>query len=184
MYGWRESVRAGIKGWRGNFNRLGASHSNVTLEGNFVYAWQAGTGDSHSRMFAVTNDYNTVTEVRTGKAAFGYADPIWTTTGDMLGMICNWAGPGNVHTPNGNFQYQALTLGAGATGWTIDTSRITYAPTNSCSSSATMEFDVNADSVLGVTEGNSVASDLDTRGASPSVAAALIARGFSVPGWF
>ena len=101
----------------------------------------------------------------------------------MLGMTCNWAGPGNSHTPNGNFQYQALSLAYGATAWAIDTSKITYAPTNSCSSSATMEFDVNADTVLGATEGNSVTADLDTRGASPSVAAALIARGFNVPGW-
>lgn len=177
-------VRGGVKGWRANFNRMGATHSNVTLGGNFVYAWQAGTGDSHSRMFAVTMDYNAVTEARTAKAAFGYAAGIDTTAGAMLGMICNWAGPGNAHTPNDRFQYQAMSLASGAAAWTLDTSKITYAPTNACNSSATMEYDVNADAVLAVAEGNNVTNDLDSKGVSASVAAALVARGFNIPSWF
>ena len=178
------NVRGSSKGWRGDFSRAAGTLDRVAQDGNFLYAWQAGTGDSHSRMFAVTTSYNSTSETRTGKAFFGYAAAVDTTIGSMLGMICNWAGPGNVHTPNSRFQYQTATLSTTGTRWTLGTSKIRYAPTNSCDSSSTMEFDANADNTLGATEGNSTTNDLDSKGSSASVAAELAARGFTVPTFF
>jgi len=174
---------ANARGWKADFHRFAGSMDRQTHAGNFAYAWQAGSGDSHSRMFAVTAGYNTVTEARTAKAYYGYAAPIGTTTGSLLGMICNWAGPGNSHVPQDKFQYQAVSLVSAADEWAIDTSKIAYAPTNNCNSTGAMNFDV-ADDGLTVGDGANVTNDLDSKGGSASVAAELAARGYVVPTHF
>ena len=107
---------------------------------------------------------------------------------DLKGMICNWAGPGNSHTANNYFQYQKIVLSETATQWDISTdansNKISYAPTNNCSSTAggTMRFDVDADTTVGASEGDGVANGMDTLDAGKtSVQATIEGRGFSNP---
>ena len=103
--------------------------------GSLAYAWKAGGGDDHYRAL------NVVTESAgngTGRAYYGYV-PSPSSGSESInlalsatsaGMICNWAGPGNSHTPVDKVQYQALALSSG--DWTATTSNITYAPTVNC----------------------------------------------------
>jgi hypothetical protein len=169
------------------FKRFGATYNPTTREGNYKFAWQAGLLDGYSRMFAMNVAYDSILFVRTGKAFFGFSgamnpqSPDATPT-DLKGMICNWAGPGNSHAPSNLFQYQEITLGGGAADWNIVTSKIGYAPTNSCNSSATMQFDVNADGTLTSAEGNNVTNNLDTLDAGMlTVQATMVGRGFTNP---
>jgi len=182
---------ANVKGWTqegSGFNRYAATYDPSTLAGNYKYAWQAGIGDDKSRMFAMVVTRNSTTEELSAKAFFGFSGAMTdTTTGstNLKGMICNWAGPGNSHTPGNNFQYQSIKLSATATDWDLASGaasdKITYAPTVSCSSTATMRFDVNSDSTLGATEGNSVTNNLDVIDTSKTVQETIEARGFVSP---
>lgn len=179
------STRGGSKGWRGNFNRIGSSYDPTTHAGNYLLAWQAGPGDSHARMMAAIRSYNSVSETRNVKAYYAYGDAIDSTTADIQGLICNWAGPGGSHTPSTRFQHQEVELTSAASGWSTLTSKLSYAPTTSCNSSGTMRFDVNADGVLGATEGNAVTHNLDgLTGTRTTVQSELAARGFSKPSMF
>jgi hypothetical protein len=58
-----------------------------------------------------------------------------TGLGTISGMICNWAGPGNSHTPVNYVQKQTLTLTSSK--FVASNSLITYDPVNSCESSDT-----------------------------------------------
>lgn len=179
-------ARGSTLGWRGNFTRFAGDYDKVTVDGSFLYAWQAGSGDSHSRALAAKASYNTATETRTLKGYFGFAGDIATTNGSLLGMICNWAGPGNSHTPAGSFQSQTATLTSAASGYVVATpsdSKITYAPTNSCSSTTT-EFDANADGTLASSEGAGVTSALDVPSGSNTVQQEIVSRGYTVPSLF
>lgn len=182
-------------GWSqtgGGFKRFGSTINPSTHEGNYKFAWQAGIGDSHSRMFAMNVSYNSATEVRTGKAFFGFSGPMSSTTSSALnlqGMICNWAGPQNVHTPNTRFQYQKIVLGASSTEWDISSdagsNKLSYAPSNNCNSSSGMTFDVNANGAIATGEGASVSNDLDTLDSgTTTVQGTLEARGFVNPSTF
>jgi hypothetical protein len=182
-------------GWSqngGGFKRFGSTINPSTHEGNYKFAWQAGVNDSHSRMFAMNISYNTATEVRTGQAFFGFSDPMSSTGSgsfNLLGMICNWAGPGNSHTPNSNYQYQKIVLGASSTEWDISTdtgaNQLSYAPTNNCNSSASMTYDVDANGTIASGEGSSVTNALDTLDSGTSTIQGTIeARGFSNPNYF
>ena len=182
---------ANVKGWTqegSGFNRYAATYDPSTLVGNYKYAWQAGIGDDRSRMFAMVVTRDSTTEELSAKAFFGFSGAMTdTTTGstNLKGMICNWAGPGNSHTPGNNFQYQSIKLSATATDWDLASgtasNKITYAPTVSCSSTSTMRFDVNSDSTLGATEGNSVTNNLDVIDTSKTVQETIEARGFVNP---
>lgn len=192
-----KTTSAHATGWdqRGSgFKRFAANFNATTGAGNYVFAWQAGIGDSHSRMFAVKSAYNTTTEQRDLKAFFGFAPNMATTThpGRLGALICNWAGPGsNKDQSHGRFQSQILALSSSATDWNFPVdvatnSKIRFAPTNSCNSSATMEFDVDAGSstggTLGATEGNSVTNALDSlTGGRTTVFDEITARGFTLP---
>lgn len=178
--------RAGVKGWRGNVSRFGATMDIDTLAGDFVYIWQAGNLDGMSRAFAVHTTHNSVSEARGLDAYFGFSNAIDDVVAnmDLRGMICNWAGPNNSHTPNTKFQSQSASLGASATVWSLDSSKITYAPTTSCDSSSTMNFDVNANNTVGAGEGASVANDLDTLTTGTDVPDELSDRGFTRPNFF
>lgn len=182
---------ANVKGWTqegSGFNRFAATYDPATLVGNFKFAWQAGTGDNKSRMFAMSVTRDGTTEELSAKAFFGFSGAMTDTSAgatDMKGMICNWAGPGNNHTPGDKFQYQSLKLAASSTEWDFATgagsNKITYAPTVSCSSTGTMKFDVDASGALGATEGNSVSDDLDVVDIGKTVQETLVLRGFSDP---
>ncbi|MES2205736.1 MAG: hypothetical protein V4525_02940 [Pseudomonadota bacterium] len=118
------------KGWGDDFSRFAQVYNPQTGEGKYVYAWQAGFGDGNSRIFGVNINTN-----QTGEGYFGFSDAIMTTTGEIKGMICNWAGPGNSHVPVLYVQRQALAWNSTLSKWEVATtggSDIRYAPTNSC----------------------------------------------------
>jgi hypothetical protein len=178
-------VRGGNKGWRANFSRFAGNFDKDSVAGNFLYAWQAGTGDNHSRAMAVNTDYNSATETRSMKGYFAFASDIATTDGSLLGMICNWAGPGNSHTPQLRFQSQTASLGSTDMNFVIPSggNKITYAPTNSCSS-ITTEYDVNVDHTISAAEGAGTTANLDVPSGINTVQQELTARGFTKPTMF
>lgn len=105
--------------------------------GSLAYAWKAGGGDSHFRALNVVTES---TGNGTGRAYYGYVPAPSNEAIDLdlaaddAGMICNWAGPGNSHTPVDKVQYQALGLSSGT--WTATASNIQYVPTVSCDMAA------------------------------------------------
>lgn len=139
-----DSATTTSNGWGDNFNMFAAQFNPDTLEGDYVYAWQAGSGDSHSRTFQLHMNAGAAD----GEAYFGFGDWAGSTDGSIDGMICNWAGPGNNHTPANYVQRQAITLNSGK--FEASSSDITYAPTNSCTYDGTIAgFDYDRD--LGLT---------------------------------
>jgi hypothetical protein len=194
-----KTTAADAMGWdqRGSgFKRFAANFSGTTGAGNYLFAWQAGIGDSHSRMFAVNGAYNSASEQRDLKAFFGFAPNMATTTnpGHLGALICNWAGPGsNKDQTHRRFQSQVLALTSSATDWAFPTStaadsKIRFAPTNSCDSSATMQFDVDAGSstggTLGAAEGKSVTNSLDIATGTNTVFQEITSRGFTLPSMY
>lgn len=171
------SSRGATKGWRGNFARFSGSYNLTTFAGNFLYSWQAGNMDSHSRTFAANATYDSAMESRAAKGFFAYSAQIQTSDGMLLGMICNWAGPGNIHTPKSSYQYQATSLAAAAANWAAPSDNIVFAPTNSCNSTST-QFDVNANGALDTNEGVGIINQL-VPVSSGTVQAAIEAAGFS-----
>ena len=171
-------------GWRGNFDRFGGRYDRTTGAGQFLYAWQAGTGDRHARALAVRSSYDSTADSRTVQGYFAFTDALATTDGSLLGMVCNWAGPGAVHTPAAHFQSQTATLAGLASTFVATASRLTYAPTNACASTTTV-FDANADGTLAAGEGQGTLPALDAP-ASPavSVQGELVSRGYRQPGYF
>ncbi len=175
-------VRGSTKGWVGNFSRFAADFELDSIEGDFIYAWQAGPQDANSRMLAMHAAYNTVTEIRTVQGFFGYAADISTTDGSLAGMICNWAGPGNSHATVSKFQSQTAELAAAATDFIIPAggSKITFAPTNNCDSTTT-QFDVDVSQTLEPVEGVGTVNDLDLPAGANTVQQEIQARGFVSP---
>ncbi len=171
------STRGATKGWRGNFARFAGSFDRTTFAGDFLYSWQAGNMDGKSRTFAVRTDYSTASEIRTAKGYFAYSDSIASTDGSLLGMICNWAGPGNSRTPNNKYQHQEVSLSPTGSGWTTTASHIVFAPTNSCNSIST-QYDKDGDGTLTANEGVPTTNDLMSV-ASGTVQAAIETAGFS-----
>jgi hypothetical protein len=174
--------RGTSKGWIAGFTRFAGDFNVETAGGDFLYAWQAGTGDDKSRMLAVDTSYDVATLTHTLRGYFGFAADISTTDGALLGMICNWAGPGNNHTPAAKFQSQRATLVGDATVFTVPSggSKILYAPTNSCSSTTT-SYDVNVDNTLAANEGVGTVAALDEPSGSNSVQQEIESRGFAKP---
>jgi hypothetical protein len=177
------TVRAASTGWRGSFTRFAGSYDKETVAGNFLSAWQAGTGDGKSRAMAAHADYNSATEARSLDGYFAFADDVGSSDGSLLGMVCNWAGPGNNHTPVLRFQSQSATLSASASEYVLGASKITYAPTRSCSSTTTA-YDADASGTIGSSEGVGVVADLDAPGGTSTVQQEIEARAFSKPALF
>ncbi len=181
----------------GGFKRFAANFNAGTGAGNYLFAWQAGIEDSHSRMFAVNGSYNSTTEQRDLKAFFGFAPNMATTTnpGNLGALICNWAGPGNSHSPSHNrFQSQTLKLTSSATDWEFHTdaatsSRVRFAPTNSCTlaggSSMTYGQDLDQDNLLDAVEVETATTALDTlTGSNTTVFGEITSRGFTLPSMY
>ncbi|HKU39781.1 MAG TPA: hypothetical protein VJR89_16590, partial [Polyangiales bacterium] len=173
-------TRGSSKGWRGNFARFAGDYDRETVEGDFLYTWQAGPLDGHARSLALDLQYNSATGTRTLQGFFAFGADIAGNDGSLLGMICNWAGPGNDHTPQRQFQSQVASMSAGASEFTLSASKLGYAPTNSCSSTTT-EFDADLNQTIGSGEGVGTASMLDVPGASNTVEQELESRGFTLP---
>jgi hypothetical protein len=177
-------VAGSSTGWRGNFDRFGGSYDRTTGAGQFLYAWQAGTGDSHARALAVSSTYDSAADSRTVQGYFAFTDALATTDGSLLGMVCNWAGPGAVHTPAARFQSQTATLAGLASTFVATASHLSYAPTKACASTTTV-FDANADGTLAGGEGQGTLPALDAPAApSVSVQGELVSRGYRQPGYF
>ncbi|MFZ9887324.1 MAG: hypothetical protein ACO3JL_07465, partial [Myxococcota bacterium] len=119
--------------WADNFAIFTADFDPANQSGSYAYTWQAGFGDSDSRiLFVGLNDHDPVD----GEAYYGYGDKVQTATaGDVLGFYCSWAAPGSTHTRHPYAQRQFVSYDAASGLFVLPSaaaSNITYAPTNSC----------------------------------------------------
>jgi hypothetical protein len=107
--------------------------------GSMYFAWQAGDGDSHSRVFRVKSTEGTPD---TGFGYYGYGPKIndsanQSSLGSITGMICNWAVTQNSdHTSqitamSGKAQSQSFQRNSSGVFVPV-TNNINYAPTSSC----------------------------------------------------
>lgn len=127
----------------------------TNLAGSYTFAWQAGSGDSHSRVFNVGVNNSSPIE---GEAYFGFGRRIQAATGHSYAitsttgltqtltpgdgvlavetMICNWAGPGmnpaSREQPYAQRQFLSLNETTGFFEVPTGGSDIRYAPTNDC----------------------------------------------------
>lgn len=117
-------------GWGNNANILLADFTPSSGVGTYQYAWQAGKGDSHTRVLNVK-----ITDASNAVAYFGFGPNTISSAapGSISGMICNWAGPGGNH--NGVTKVQKQVLTRSSTYFTASSSSIVYDPVNSCESS-------------------------------------------------
>ncbi len=122
-------------GWANNFNYALFSLDPQTGAGSYAYAWSAGQNDSNTRAFNATVTSGAAGE-RSGCAYFGYGPQakLDTNLGRIDGMICNWAGPNNDHTPQDLVQRQCVEVGTDGVyaSAAAPAPKILYAPTNSC----------------------------------------------------
>ena len=151
-------------------------------------------------MFVASVAYNSQSDTRTGKAAFGFSGAMNqagdATSADLKGMICNWAGPGPAHNPATSFQYQRITLASDSSTWAIDSAtgananKIDYAPVNSCGmkSGSSMTFTpyraTAAGAEVSVGQRSNRANGLDTIDAGKTVQKTIEGRGISAPSNF
>ena len=177
-------------GWADNFSILAGKFDPSTLQGDYVYAWQAGKGDSHSRTFQM----HAAADAATGDAYFGFGKTVGTTDGSIDGMICNWAGPGNSHTPLPYAQHQPIKFDATVKGFIVGTagSEITFAPTSSCiyENTGTFWYDRDLDgvntgadkvNVWATTNGSDLVLKLLGVGTQSTVQANINTSGFVLP---
>lgn len=178
------ATRGSTLGWRQGMLRLSSSQSLTTQAGDFQLAWQdaPAAGNGHAHLFSGHSDFNTGTAARSLALYHGHTDDISVTDGNLLGLACNDGAPGSGTVVQALFQSQALSLAGSAGNWSLGASHIAHAPTASCSSSATMAYDVNADNLIGSGEGASVPHDLLAPSQSGySVQDELLDRGFYWP---
>jgi len=106
-----------------------------------AYGWNAGGNDSHSRVFNAQADSTTASAwygfvanpyAQDGSAAVG-EQPNLDLSASSAGMICNWAGPGNNHSPVAFLQHQSMTKDS-QDHWILagSGSLIRYVPTVAC----------------------------------------------------
>ncbi|GAB3524438.1 hypothetical protein [Photobacterium alginatilyticum] len=176
-------------GWSENFNIFVANFDPSQLSGQYAYVWQAGAGDSHSRVFNVGINAHSPLD---GESYAGYGERVGSSVGEVQGLICNWAGPGNSHSLQELAQRQFITqdpttglfdasIGAGSAD-------ITYAPTNSCDygGSGSFIYDVDADGDLSDETHAAVTSDLmqpvdtDLDGTA-TIEEKIASRGYTLP---
>ncbi len=126
-------------GWADDFSRFGADYNPLTLAGSYLYGWQAGPLDPNARILQLRlnppeDASEPVAVSKDGEAYYGYGAPIHTSTGDITGFICNWAGPGSTRTLQAYAQRQFVSFNSTSGLWTQPTggSDIRYGPTNSC----------------------------------------------------
>lgn len=142
-----DPVTTNANGWGDNFNMFAGNFNPNTLAGDYVYAWQAGSNDSNSRTFQLHMNAGAAD----GEAYFGFGDWVGTTDGSIDGMICNWAGPGNSHTPVSYVQRQAITFNTVSKQFEASSSDITYAPTTTCLYDGSGIFDYDRNQLDGLT---------------------------------
>ncbi|ABC27473.1 hypothetical protein HCH_00570 [Hahella chejuensis KCTC 2396] len=182
--------------WADNFNVFTAEFNTDSLLGLYSYSWQAGSGDSHARILDIG-----IETTAGGEAYFGFGDRVQDSlSGQINGFICNWAGPGNDHSPTEFSQYaqrQFLTYDSASDKYIVSSdgsSDITYAPTNICmyaGGAFLYDRDLDGDlsdenaSTVNVVDGGSPL-DFDLMTVSDSEANIwehIIARGYSLPAY-
>ena len=188
-------------GWADNFSRFGANYNPITLAGTYIYGWQAGFGDSNSRIFAIGLNAPTTSDASAGdgEAYFGFGDDIASTTVSLLGLYCNWAAPGSSKTLQPYVQRQFVSWDESSEQWQTPAggSDILYAPTNNCQydGTGTFWYDRNLNSAVDESisdlevhsagSGSSPKIDLmDTNYGGtvyPNIAAVVAARGYTAP---
>jgi len=150
-----------LNGWAAGFTRQVASFDPNTNIGNYASVWQAGVGDGANRAFNINIEDDDADGVLSGAAFFGFGADMATSDNSILGMYCNWAGPGGGaggHDPTlmqTLAQKQTIAENVVSNIFTVVTSNITYAPTNSCNATnaavlAGFQYDSNGDGVLDV----------------------------------
>lgn len=133
-------------GWGYDWETFTASFNTEDLTGGYVYLWQAGRNDSHARILNIDRS-----DELSATAYFGFGEDVpGGTSGLIDGMICNWAGPGNTHTPKELIQRQVMSRASTQDNFSADSSNITYAPTNSCNYDGTGTFTFDSDETEGV----------------------------------
>ncbi|MCB0308056.1 MAG: hypothetical protein KDD48_01680 [Bdellovibrionales bacterium] len=121
-------------GWASDFTDFRGNFNPDTLVGTYSAAWQAGALDSNTRAFLAQIESADQTYNGCGYYGFG-PDVEDTNVGNISGMICNWAGPGNSHTPlTQKVQRQCVDFNRTTKVWESDAAllNISYAPTNDC----------------------------------------------------
>lgn len=177
--------------WGNNFHIFTADFNPNTLLGLYSYVWQAGALDTHSRIFNLGLETETI-----GEGYFGYGDKVTSTDGSIKGFICNWAGPNNDHTLQEYAQRQNITLNTTSGVYepsNAAASDITYAPTNACTYDGSGSFvydrdldgdDLSDESSLTVNVGASEVLTLDLMepsGSEADIEAHISARGYTLP---
>ncbi|HLG19050.1 MAG TPA: hypothetical protein VI895_04440 [Bdellovibrionota bacterium] len=137
-------------GWVDNFVDSTFDISVSDSTGVISYAWQAGTGDSHARVFL--SELSAASDGgRTGCGYFGFGpDVTRADIGSIDGMICNWAGPHNDHTPQALVQRQCVDFDTTNKIWTSNQSNLAveYGPVNACAVDVADAADFDGRTVL------------------------------------
>ena len=154
-------------GWGNNYNVLIAELNPDTSEGNYSYSWQAGAMDDKARIFNISLTQTDDSELAlSGSSFFGFGDSVNASgfDGNIDGFICNWAGPGNTHTPVAYVQRQDIDEDtvSGLFTSVADTLAISYAPTTTCTynGSGSFEYDSDADSTIDTNPSLAVTNNL------------------------
>ena len=116
-----------------NGRYLATNLDPTTGMGTLKFAWQAGQNDRAARVFQATA---TRTRGDAGLAYFGFGEKLSNpAAGEIGGMICNWAGPGNIgsgYNVAGKAQGQSFSR-TGTTGVFLPgMTKIAFTPNNSC----------------------------------------------------
>jgi hypothetical protein len=175
-------TRGATKGWRQGFVRMSADVVMSSLTADFVLAWQdqPQAGQGHARLIAGHSSLDAGT--RTLHIHQGHTDDIAETDGTLLGLLCNAGGPGANGIPQALYQSQTMTLASSATAWSLGTSHVRHAPTNSCNTSGGMGFDADGNGTLGASEGAGLSHDLAApTGGRTDVQDEIIEQGFLPP---
>lgn len=129
------------KSWNNNADYLIAEFNPTNYTGTFAYAWQAGHGDSHTRVFnAILTESGSAV---TGSSFFGFGPTVQTGAGAISGMICAWTGPDSTHVPVSKVQRQNIELTSGkfvvsGTSYTV------FDPVADCDASGSMSMSWNS----------------------------------------
>ncbi|MFZ3230913.1 MAG: hypothetical protein WA160_11960 [Pseudobdellovibrio sp.] len=97
--------------WNNNANYLTGDLDLSAKTGKFSYAWQAGSGDSHTRVFNLI--LTAGGGATTGTGFFGFGPTMSAGPGAISGMICAWTGPDQTHAQVAFVQRQNLALTSG-----------------------------------------------------------------------
>lgn len=182
-----ESGTPSLDGWAANFSILMADFDPTTSEGNYVFSWQAGVGDGTARTFNLHLEDDDSDGNMNGTAFFGYGDEMADSDGSILGMYCNWAGPGGGvgnDTTKRRDLVQRQTMEENATSglFEVVASNITYAPTLDCNADSSdltggFQFDTDGDGFTDVLTSTITNNLVDPE----DVTSGVTASGFTLP---